>query len=890
MRNIPSIQMIQSILVGALLLASTSASAFDRTSDPQAPDARNNVRPPQAPDARNDVRPPQAPDAPDDVRIAADSFKHQRDNGVYIATGNVELVYGERVLIADTVTFDAKKKIAIAKGNVQILLEGGDVIFTDRAQLNQQLDQGELSRLGIVLADRSRIAARSGSIRGHKTTVHRAVYSACKPCATKRGRSMDETPLWQIKARKVIHNRKSKRMIYHHAVMELGGVPVMYLPYFSHFDSSVKREDGFLTPTLRSSSLLGQMTSTPYFKTLGPHADITIDPIITTKQGPILHLQGRARTRRGYVDFDGSVTSGDLYAPTSNAAPPAPASRKAQPKASASGNAPSAPSGGAQAAPSGDAQAVAPSGNAQSPATGNAQAVAPSGKAQAVAPSGGAQAAPSGDAQPKASGKAQPKAAAAGNNPIRTGRMRGHVKTHGQFVVNRNMRWGFNINRASDDTYLRRYNFGGARSLTSRIFAEGFQGRNYLTGELLAFQDQRINVEQKRVPTILPDISYHFSQIPNRYGAFWSWDSNINHLTREKGSKRMRFVNRLGFSLPYKTEQGHIFRLDGNVRADYYNVENAPLSLTQRPPIWTPPQDPTTLEEARRSHSTSRYFGNTSLTWKYPLLRIGKNTTSILEPISMLVLAPNVGIEKDITNEDSTDYEWEENNLFVANRRNGWDRLDGGHRVDYGLRYDIYRYANRGPKTSDRGTLQDGQISFLIGQSYRLRLQSELSTSPGNEKRLSDIVGRIAIAESSPVGLMELFYRYRFNYESQSLKVNGVSAVLTTKRFGMDVDYINIKAGATTRNAARRHEINMGTSYDFLNYWNVRSTASYDLVGEGHLLDFATKLVYLGDCVGFSFGFSKQYNRDRDYEPSANYLFSIIFKNLGSSWNTESLL
>ena len=46
---------------------------------------------------------------------------------------------------------------------------------------------------------------------------------------------------------------ENKRIEYRDALLDIYGVPVMYLPYFSHADPSVKRASGFLVPSIGSS-------------------------------------------------------------------------------------------------------------------------------------------------------------------------------------------------------------------------------------------------------------------------------------------------------------------------------------------------------------------------------------------------------------------------------------------------------------------------------------------------------------------------------------------------------------------------------------------------------------------------------------------------------------
>jgi len=48
----------------------------------------------------------------------ADRLRHERELGLVIATGSVEMVEGDRVLRADTVNYNQKQDIVTATGNV----------------------------------------------------------------------------------------------------------------------------------------------------------------------------------------------------------------------------------------------------------------------------------------------------------------------------------------------------------------------------------------------------------------------------------------------------------------------------------------------------------------------------------------------------------------------------------------------------------------------------------------------------------------------------------------------------------------------------------------------------------------------------------------------------
>ncbi|MBX3446897.1 MAG: LPS-assembly protein LptD [Parvibaculaceae bacterium] len=240
-----------------------------------------------------------------EVLMQADELTYDRETRVVTASGNVELAYGERVLLADRVTYDEKTGVVKADGNVSLLDPQGDVAFADQVVLRNEMRDGVIDTLRVLLSDNSRMAGssvvRSG---GNMTTLHRGVYSACDICEEKG----QTKPLWQIKAFRVIHNQEEKRIIYEDAFIEFFGVPVLYVPYFSQPDPTVKRQSGFLTPKISSSTELGQQVEIPYYWAVSPDKDVTLIPRFTTKEGVVYQGEYRQRVENGQFQMFGTGT------------------------------------------------------------------------------------------------------------------------------------------------------------------------------------------------------------------------------------------------------------------------------------------------------------------------------------------------------------------------------------------------------------------------------------------------------------------------------------------------------------------------------------------------------------------------------------------------------
>ncbi|MDD9841718.1 MAG: LPS assembly protein LptD, partial [Alphaproteobacteria bacterium] len=139
-------------------------------------------------------------------------------------------------------------------------------------------------------------------IDGTIMVVDKAIYTACEPCEE----DPDSAPTWRIKTGRTIHNQQTQTIIYEDARIELMGIPVFYLPYFSQPDTSVDKRSGFLTPRFGLSSDLGTEISLPYFINLAPSYDLTVTPRLTTKAGNLLELEWRQKRHNGAYRINGN--------------------------------------------------------------------------------------------------------------------------------------------------------------------------------------------------------------------------------------------------------------------------------------------------------------------------------------------------------------------------------------------------------------------------------------------------------------------------------------------------------------------------------------------------------------------------------------------------------
>ena len=231
-------------------------------------------------------------------------------NGVLTASGNVQIIFGQTQLRAALIRFEEGSGLTI-EGPIQLILEDGTTaIFADAAQLDADLRNGILDSARMVLNAQVQLAAnRIRRVDGRYTELQNTVASTCLVCAA------NPVPLWQIRAKSIIHDQEAKRLYFEDARFEFWGRSIIRLPRISLPDPTARRANGFLVPNLSNSDTLGLKLEVPYFFTLGPSADLTFSPLLSAKTRT-LKLRYRRAWRAGRIELNGALSDDDLTTAT----------------------------------------------------------------------------------------------------------------------------------------------------------------------------------------------------------------------------------------------------------------------------------------------------------------------------------------------------------------------------------------------------------------------------------------------------------------------------------------------------------------------------------------------------------------------------------------------
>ncbi len=227
-----------------------------------------------------------------------------------VASGGVEIFADGRILRASRITYIRAENRLEVEGPMT-LVDGDDaVLIADLASLSPDLQGSVLSGARLVLDDRLQVAATeiAQGTEGRYTQLYQAVASSCQVCASR------PTPLWQIRAKRIVHDRQERQLHFENPRFEVVGVPVFWLPRLRLPDPTVDRMTGFLTPSFSSDGLLGTGVTVPYFIALGPSRDLLVAPFVTNTATRSLGFRYRQAFDNGSIQVDGAVSSDDIVA------------------------------------------------------------------------------------------------------------------------------------------------------------------------------------------------------------------------------------------------------------------------------------------------------------------------------------------------------------------------------------------------------------------------------------------------------------------------------------------------------------------------------------------------------------------------------------------------
>lgn len=441
--------------------------------------------------------------------------------------------------------------------------------------------------------------------------------------------------------------------------------------------------------------------------------------------------------------------------------------------------------------------------------------------------------------------------------------LRGYIEANGRFQFGDNWSLTGYGRYVSDRTFLRRYDLSTDDRLRSSINLERIDADSYFSLAGWAVQAIRATDVQGQVPFALPSLEYRRRLAVPRIGGKLELEINSLALSRSAGQNTQRALARAQWDLSTVTAGGQEITFTTLLRGDIYHSDKNTLTantLYQGLPGWE-----------------ARGIATAAVDIKWPLIGTAFGGTQVLTPRVQIVATPHIR-NLAIPDEDSRSVELEDSNLFALNRYPGYDRVEDGVRVTYGLDWRL--------------DLPGWRVSTTVGQSYRLSDQGQLvPDGTGLAARASDIVGRTELRFRDVV---KLTHRFQLDKSNFQLRRNEFDLTVGGHRTYVELGYLalNRNIPATYEDLQDRKELRLSARAAFAHYWSVFGSGVANLTTKAddpvngsngfevlrHRLGFA----YTDGCLDLAFTWRRDYVTTGDAVRGNSYLLSLSLRNIGS--------
>jgi len=249
---------------------------------------------------------------------------------------------------------------------------------------------------------------------------------------------------------------------------------------------------------------------------------------------------------------------------------------------------------------------------------------------------------------------------------------------------------------------------------------------------------------------------------------------------------------------------------------------------------------------------TTPYLG---LGVAYPLIRRTERATTTLQPKLQFVLAPEE--RADVPNEDSTNVEFDEANLFSTSRAPGTDNREISSRLNAGL-------------TWGRSTAGGLETEMTVGRIFRLEDLNGYSRTSGASGTISDWL--VTAGLSWPGGAR---FDTRLNLEEDfSVQKSSTRVSWDRDRLAFSASHLYLVSDPDEDRDDVMNELRLSGNYDIDDTWDTSFGLRYDF-GADQARSINAGLSYTNECIRVSLLASRRFTSTSVLEPTTDLTFGV---------------
>jgi len=390
-------------------------------------------------------------------------------------------------------------------------------------------------------------------------------------------------------------------------------------------------------------------------------------------------------------------------------------------------------------------------------------------------------------------------------------------------------------------------------SLSTNFNLEGFNLRkidDQLKISLNFYQTNQKNEDNKIIPTILPKIKY-FSGYKNQFGNTSNSTYEFYNIFREK-SNNIHAKKQQKISHEYNIKKEIVkfnskISLDAKIYNQLFNTENKLVSTNNY-----------------KTGSYYRFFPIFGISAISPFKIPNYKYNLTISPSLHAVVTPGISNSNRLSNEDSTNNDYNIDNIYRLNRFSGNDKMDNSKRITFGL----------------SAYMEDFKSNLY--QSYEFTNNSNFHKEQGNDDKLSDLLGSVEYLKNN-----QLSYSFRYDLNDAYLKKQSINLNVLSKYGDVNLSYID-------ENSKNNNIINKDTetiNYSFLSkkfskFSKINILGLYDLKEEINR-EYSIGYSYFDECFGINIDFNRKSYEEDNLKPQDILTLMFSFKNIGSYKSTN---
>ena len=333
-----------------------------------------------------------------------------------------------------------------------------------------------------------------------------------------------------------------------------------------------------------------------------------------------------------------------------------------------------------------------------------------------------------------------------------------------------------------------------------------------------------------RYQYVLPYFDFSRSFFDNNNFASFNFLSQGENILKDTNSLRSRMINNLDIqSFDYYSKTG----FKNNLNYYLKNTISAGKNNTEYD-----------------SSPHFKFMNILELVSSFPLISIGENTIDYLNPTVSLRINPS-----DMKGYNNEKRQINNDNIFNINRLGLIDTLESGQNLTLGLDYKKEKIDNI-----------NKYFELKLGKVIRTKSNDNIPLNSTLDKKNSNYFGKITNNFNDNLSFN---YDFSINHNLDEVQYNSIGATIKKNNFITTFNYIeengvigssNLLENITTFNFDDQNFLTFKTRENR----EIDLTEYYDLIYE-----------YKNDCLVAGIKYNKTYYKDRDLEPTEDFMFTI---------------